>query len=242
MTNIRIKNWKEFQHFKDRSPPWIKLYRENLYRRDIMLLSERNFKILVCLWMLASEAKTQDGQLPEIADIAYTLRYTELEIAQAIKDLQGFLDIDDINLISQGYQHDAPETETYSKETETEYINASLKKYFPRPDDVDKKVWDLFLQHRKARKSVVNEIVIKGFRREADKAGIILQEAIEIAIERGWTGFKAEWVNNNTKTERLDHAIQVAVDRIKSNRREIKSIGSDSVPVLQRVQSLRQDP
>ena len=27
---MRIKNWNRFQHFKDRKPPWIKLYRDIL--------------------------------------------------------------------------------------------------------------------------------------------------------------------------------------------------------------------
>lgn len=119
---LKIKNWNEFQHFKDRNPPWIKLYRENLYRRDIMSLSDRNFKILVCLWMLASEDKNKEGNLPEISDIAYKLRLSENDVTKAIKDLHGFLDKDDIDLISCGYQSDAPEkeTETYSKEAEKE--------------------------------------------------------------------------------------------------------------------------
>jgi hypothetical protein len=119
--HIKIKNWNEFQHFKDRSPPWIKLYRENLYRRDIMMLSDRNFKILVCLWMLASEDKERNGNLPPIDDIAYKLRLPEKEITKAIQELDGFLIYDDIYLISDRYQHDAPETETETeREGETE--------------------------------------------------------------------------------------------------------------------------
>lgn len=119
---MKIKNWNEFQHFKDRSPPWIKLYRENLYRRDIMSLSDRNFKILICLWMLASEDKDKSGNLPEISDIAFKLRLSESDVSKALQELHGFIDIDDSDLISTVYQHDAPETETegetYSKEKE----------------------------------------------------------------------------------------------------------------------------
>ena len=50
-----------------------------------------------------------------------------------------------------------------------------------------------FIAHRKAKKSVITETVLNGFRREADKAGIPLVEAITISIERNWQGFKAEW-------------------------------------------------
>ena len=50
-----------------------------------------------------------------------------------------------------------------------------------------------FIAHRKAKKSVITETVLNGFRREANKAGISLVQAITISIERNWQGFKAEW-------------------------------------------------
>ena len=50
-----------------------------------------------------------------------------------------------------------------------------------------------FIDHRKAKKSVITETVLNGFQREADKAGIPLVEAITISIERNWQGFRASW-------------------------------------------------
>lgn len=50
-----------------------------------------------------------------------------------------------------------------------------------------------FIDHRKAKKSVVSKTVLEGFQREADKAGIPLAEAITISIERNWQGFRASW-------------------------------------------------
>lgn len=52
---------------------------------------------------------------------------------------------------------------------------------------------DDFITHRKACKAPITETVLKGFQREADKAGIPLAEAITISIERNWRGFKSEW-------------------------------------------------
>lgn len=50
-----------------------------------------------------------------------------------------------------------------------------------------------FITHRKAKKAPITETALKGFQREADKAGIPIQQAVEIAVERGWIGFKADW-------------------------------------------------
>lgn len=52
---------------------------------------------------------------------------------------------------------------------------------------------DDFMIHRKACKASITETALKGFQREADKAGIPLAEAITISIERNWRGFKSEW-------------------------------------------------
>ena len=52
---------------------------------------------------------------------------------------------------------------------------------------------DDFITHRKACKATITKTALDGFQREADKAGIPIQEAVAISIERGWRGFKASW-------------------------------------------------
>ena len=115
----RIRNWNEFQHFKDRMPPWIKLHKRILDQRDINVISDRSFRVLIGLWLLASEDKEMQGGLPEIADIAFRLRMPERDLLKAFQELTPFLERDDINAISTRYQVDEPETETETY-TETE--------------------------------------------------------------------------------------------------------------------------
>lgn len=50
-----------------------------------------------------------------------------------------------------------------------------------------------FLKLRKAKSAPITETALKGFQREATKAGISLSDAITIAIERNWRGFNASW-------------------------------------------------
>ena len=47
---------------------------------------------------------------------------------------------------------------------------------------------DDFITHRKSKKATITETALNGYKREADKAGITLEEAIAIAIERDWRG------------------------------------------------------
>jgi hypothetical protein len=117
---MRIKNWREFQHFKDRTPPWIKLYRNLLDDPYWHELDGDSAKALTMLWLLASEDKKHEGYLPDIKTISFRLRISETKAKQIISKLSHWIITDDINVISKRYQDDTPETETYSKETEKE--------------------------------------------------------------------------------------------------------------------------
>jgi hypothetical protein len=111
---IRIKGWEKFQHFKDRKPPWVKLYRDLLDDLEWYELDPKAAKALVMMWLIASE---DDGYLPDTKKLAFRLRMTEAGTLDVISKLSHWLDQVDIGVISTGYQDDRPETET---ETETE--------------------------------------------------------------------------------------------------------------------------
>lgn len=64
------------------------------------------------------------------------------------------------------------------------------------PDGVTVMVWQDWLKLRKAKKAAVTQTAIDGIQREADKARVSLQTALETCCERGWTGFKAEWMQS----------------------------------------------
>jgi len=113
---MKIKNWTKFQHFKDRKPPWIKLYRDLLDDIDWHELDPKAAKVLTMLWLIASE---DEGRIPQIKSLAFRLRMTEKDTEVSISKLSHWLEQDDINTISDGYLIDSPETETET-ETETE--------------------------------------------------------------------------------------------------------------------------
>lgn len=63
-----------------------------------------------------------------------------------------------------------------------------------RPDDVTEEVWSDWRKHRKAKKAQISASAMAAIRREATKAGWEMDAALTEAMARGWTGFKAEWV------------------------------------------------
>jgi hypothetical protein len=58
---FEVKNFDRFQHYKDRSPPWIKLYNELLDDYEFARLQDASKLHLILIWLLASRS---DNKLP----------------------------------------------------------------------------------------------------------------------------------------------------------------------------------
>ena len=72
-----------------------------------------------------------------------------------------------------------------------------------KPANVSDDTWKDFKKLRTAKKAPITQTVINIFDREAFKAGITLDQAMQISCMRGWTGFKAEWVlKDQNETDR----------------------------------------
>ncbi|MDP2618601.1 MAG: hypothetical protein Q8P46_00250 [Hyphomicrobiales bacterium] len=56
-----VKNFERFQHYKDRAPPWIKLYNELLDDYEFSRLPDASKWHLIAIWLLASRS---DNKIP----------------------------------------------------------------------------------------------------------------------------------------------------------------------------------
>jgi uncharacterized phage protein (TIGR02220 family) len=61
---LRVRNWEEFQHYKDRDPPWIKIHNRLLDDFEFCILPDATKAHLLCIWMLASRT---DNKIPDDA-------------------------------------------------------------------------------------------------------------------------------------------------------------------------------
>jgi len=146
---MKIKNWAKFQHFKDRRPPWVKLYRDLLDDMEWHELDPLSSKVLVTLWLLASEDENQEGKLPDTKTLSWRMRMTEKQVNECLIKLSHWLIQDDINTISNKYQDDAPETETET-EKETKCIsppNGELDDKAGLPKCNHQAIVDLYHKH-----------------------------------------------------------------------------------------------
>ena len=90
-----------------------------------------------------------------------------------------------------------PTSETTSETTsEKKDTRASLA---VRPEDVDPDTWTDFLAMRKAKRAPLTKTGLSGIQREADKARMTLQDALQLCCARGWQGFNAGWLTEKPK-------------------------------------------
>lgn len=191
---LKPKNWDKFQHYKDRCPPWIKLHRDILNDRVFANLPIASKALAPLLWLLASESK--DGSFDAaIEELAFRLHFASKDIESGLKPLidKGFF-VDASTMLAPCLQVAIPETETETEREGERETEKTLKLAIKKPDDVTETVWSDWVKHRKAKKALITETVIKRIRNESSKAGISLESAMELMCVRNWQGFEADWV------------------------------------------------
>lgn len=65
-----------------------------------------------------------------------------------------------------------------------------------RPDCVEGQVWADF---KRQRKKPLTGTALAGIEREVAKTGCTLNEVLTVCCERGWQGFKAEWLDESNR-------------------------------------------
>lgn len=93
MKYFRVKNWDSYQHYKDRSPPWIKLHREMLSSQTWVMLDDDKKALAVACMLLAAAT---DNKIP--FDAAYVQRVAYLK---SLPDFSQLLEFDFIEIIDE---------------------------------------------------------------------------------------------------------------------------------------------
>ena len=198
---MQVKNWQQFQHYKDRNPTWIKLHKSLLDDFDFQCLPVASKALAMMIWLLASE--NLDGSFDgNPAKLAFRFRMDEKEVSKAIKPLidKGFIS-DASNSLADCYQDAIPETET---ETEAEK-RESKKRNLTVSDLVESGCSESsateLLAIRKKKRADLTQLAWSGLLTEFKKAGLTPDEGIAVMAMRGWQGFNASWVAEKATPE-----------------------------------------
>ena len=87
MKFLSVKNWKDFQHYGKRNPPWIKLHRAVIDDYAFCALPDAAKGHLMLLWLYASQ---NNGRVPvDVPFLEKKLSITGLDLEALVED--GFL-------------------------------------------------------------------------------------------------------------------------------------------------------
>lgn len=116
-----IKDWEEYQHYKNRNPPWIKLHANMLNNRKFTSLAQASRGLLMQLWILGSE---HEGKVPfDLEEIRFRLRDDSISMDDLILLINKGFFKNGKQLIADAstmQADDVPETETEERREETE--------------------------------------------------------------------------------------------------------------------------
>ena len=116
MKYISVRNWSEFQQYKDRDPKWIKFYRDVLDDYEIEQLSEISQLHLFKIWLLAAKHSNKIPNDPKWIAKKIGAK-SKVDIKQLVT--AGFLDV---------YDNVQPCTETYLETEEEREVEAEVEK------------------------------------------------------------------------------------------------------------------
>jgi hypothetical protein len=117
---LKPKNWNNFQHYKDRCPPWIKLHRDLLNNKEFMRLPTASKALAPMFWLLASESRSEQGVFDASDDeLEFRLRLPVKDIQSGRKSLieKGFFEVAS-GVLAERLQDAIPEERRGERETE----------------------------------------------------------------------------------------------------------------------------
>lgn len=144
--NYYIKDWKEYQHYKVRTPPWIKLHKKLLDDPEFHKLSGDASKTLVMCWLIASETA---GYLPDITKLAFRLRIDINVLAEHLIELNHWIKKDDSVMLADRLQDacvEKEEEEEKEKERKNKPPNPLFSNQANPPPDFSE-FWQSYPRH-----------------------------------------------------------------------------------------------
>lgn len=187
---LRVKNWREFQHYTDRRPPWIKLHVGLLENYEFQCLPLASRALAPMLWLLASE--TTDGSIP--ADpglLAFRLRWDVNELKSGLTPLiqHGFL-IDASGVLAEREQ---PPLFSVSRDKKKTEGNASGALAFDPASipGLDVKAWAEWVAYRKDIGKALKPASLKAAAKQMAALGAGQAAAVQHSVANSYQGLFA---------------------------------------------------
>lgn len=201
----KIKNWDRFQHYKDRSPAWIKLHYEVLTSPDWVMLDDASKLLAVVIMLLASRSG---------GEIEGNERYIQKAANLDKKvDLKPLIDCGFLIMLADASTVQANDTrgEERREEENREEESAENKKINETAFD---EFWKLYPKDRAGSKEKAKAAYLKALTRATKEEinGAVEKYRTSSEVTRGYAKGAAAWLNDDrwTSDYRPDREVEKA--------------------------------
>ncbi len=215
MDFFRVVNFENLQHYKDRTPPWIKLYNDLLDDYNFSCLQDASKLHLLMIFLLASRS---ENKIPVDARwISNKISATEAIDLDALFD-SGFIEKIAEKSKPKRKAQAASKALAESKqnaclegegETELEKVNKKFSLDFAAwPQVPSIEILADWFAFRKIKKAPVNQTVINQMGKELNRSvrfGYTVDQCLAVQQEAGWQGYKFEWHKNRESSNANSH-------------------------------------
>lgn len=187
MDYFSVKNYDKFQHYKDRTPPWIKLYNCLLEDYEFSCLQDASKLHLIMIWLLASRMDNKIPLDPEWLKVKLALdKKPDLNILLE----KGFI-LSDSNALAECKQVDSTEREREESRERAEKRENTMLVF---------NSWRDILNHKKSkldakRKKEINEALSLGYSPQDLQQAIIGCSMSEYHMGKNDRGQKYDSIN-----------------------------------------------
>ena len=183
-----VSNWNEFQHYKDRNPPWIKLHNQLLDNYEFENLTDSTKGHLLCIWMLASRT---NNKLPY--DQLWIKRKIGANSTIDLKSLEnsGFIEVQGVEQSASKVLVSEEERRGETEKRREDYSGLLMN---------DFEVSEVVRIRRSNKGGKITQRVIDSLSAEfksSRRSGMTNDQILTEWETRGWKSFKAEWVKSN---------------------------------------------
>jgi len=234
---LSIPNWDDLQHYKDRSPPWIKLHNELLESYEFECLPDASKAHLLCIWLLASRTSNKINPDPKWigrkiganskVDIDVLIQSGFLQLNQELPSMEQ----DASKMLQTVEQVAIPEGEREQSRVEESREDKSKKEWVP-PYGLNMIAWSEFEQHRKEIKKPMSDLArTKASNLICNLSLVEQQTTIDKSIASKWPGLfpekgnqNAQYQSGNKQISTVERSLRETAAHAEQSRKEIADL------------------
>lgn len=195
MKHARVRSWEKYQHYKDRNPPWIKLYTSWPDDYEWSQWTDASKLLAICILMLASRS---GNRIP--IDAKWIQQRFSLQKPPDLKPLFAVGFLEEIQEL-QSPEQDASSVladceqgaslralargEKSREETEERREDAHAQERAP---GLDASAWDRWRDYREQIRKPIKPVSMQAAQRELAGFGCEQAAVVERSIASGWQG------------------------------------------------------